>query len=155
MKRALLAIAICAVAGYALAQDEETLEPVIVEHVDGARIVEDCTPPSTAPACAGFHALIRQNFSDREIGMLFGAATAYPEYRTSYSSVRERYDNLVRWVEDNGVQLAVNRAPVMIEDAPVGYDERPVRRDVYVNDDDAVLVDDDPDATVLQTRRRQ
>jgi hypothetical protein len=153
MKRALLAIAFCAAAGYASAQDEETLEPIIVEHVDGARIVEDCTPPAAAPECAGFHALIRQNFSEREIGMLFGASTAYPEYGTSYSSVRERYDNLVRWVEDNGVQLAVNRAPVMIEDEPVGYDEGPVRRDVYVNDDDAVLVDDDPDATVLRTRQ--
>jgi hypothetical protein len=26
--------------------------------------------------------------------MLFGAATSYPEYRTSYSKVKERYDRL-------------------------------------------------------------
>src|SRR5262249_43195123 len=92
MKRTLLVIALCAAAAYAGGQEDETLAPVIVQgYVDGARVVEDCTPPTGAPECAAFHALIRQHFSDREIGMLFGGATAYPEYRTSYSSVRERY----------------------------------------------------------------
>jgi len=155
MKRTLLALSLCAAcAGYAVAQDEEVLSPVIVEHVDGYRIVEHCTPPADAPECAGFHALIRQNFDEREIGMLFGAATSYPEYRTSYSSVRERYDNLVRYVEDNGVPpVAVNYyepyGVVRSQPANVAYDDQPIRNDVIVNDGDAVIVNDDPDAQLL------
>jgi hypothetical protein len=161
MKRTLLALSLCAAcAGYAVAQDEEVLSPVIVEHVDGYRIVENCTPPADAPECAGFHALIRQNFDEREIGMLFGAATSYPEYRTSYSSVRERYDNLVRYVEDNGVPPVVAAAYYEPVQAPVAiYQGEPIRHDVIVNDkgvpvvvndEDAVLVDDDPDTVVLR-----
>jgi hypothetical protein len=152
MKRTLLALSLCAAcAGYAVAQDEEVLSPVIVEHVDGYRIVEHCTPPADAPECAGFHALIRQNFDEREIGMLFGAATSYPEYRTSYSSVRERYDNLVRYVEDNGVPPVVAAAYYEPVPAPVAiYQGEPIRQDVIVNDENAVIVDDDPDVVVLQ-----
>jgi hypothetical protein len=101
--------------------------------------------------------LIRQNFDEREIGMLFGAATSYPEYRTSYSSVRERYDNLVRYVEDNGVP-AVAAAYYGPAQQPVAvYQGEPVRhdvivndQDVLVNDEDAVLLDDDPDVVVLR-----
>jgi hypothetical protein len=157
MKRTLLVLSLCAAcAGYAVAQDEEVLSPVIVEHVDGYRIVENCTPPADAPECAGFHALIRQHFSEREIGMLFGAATAYPEYRTSYSSVRERYDNLVRYVEDNGVPAVTTTyyepaAYIGSRPAEVLYPSEPVRRDVFVNDDAAVIVSDDPDAAILTT----
>jgi hypothetical protein len=152
MKRTLLALSLCAAcAGYAVAQDEEVLSPVIVEHVDGYRIVEHCTPPADAPECAGFHALIRQNFDEREIGMLFGAATSYPEYRTSYSSVRERYDNLVRYVEDNGVPPVVAAAYYEPVQATVAiYQGEPIRHDVIVNDENAVIVDDDPDVVVLQ-----
>jgi hypothetical protein len=157
MKRTLLAIALCsACAGYAVAQDEEVLAPVVVEHVDGYRIVENCTPPASAPECASFHALIRQHFSDREIGMLFGAATAYPEYRTSYDSVRERYDNLVRYVEDNGVPaLATVDEPITVIQEPprdVVYSRAPIEdRSDVINDDDAVILDDDPDENVLTT----
>ena len=89
MKRTLLALSLCAAcAGYAVAQDEEVLSGVIVERVDGYRIVGHCTPPADAPECAGFHALIRQNFDEREIGMLSGAATSYPEYRRLLVSTR-------------------------------------------------------------------
>ena len=157
MKRTLLAITLCtACAGYAVAQDEEVLAPVIVEHVDGYRIVENCTPPAWAPECAGFHELIRQHFSDREIGMLFGAASAYPEYRTSYDSVRERYDNLVRYVEDNGVPAvaAVDEPLTVVQEPPreVVYGTAPVNdRPIVVDDGNAVIVDDDPDADVLTT----
>ena len=157
MKRTLLAITLCtACAGYAVAQDEEVLAPVIVEHVDGYRIVENCTPPASAPECAGFHELIRQHFSDREIGMLFGAASAYPEYRTSYDSVRERYDNLVRYVEDNGVPAvaAVDEPITVVQEPPreVVYGTAPVNdRPIVVDDGNAVIVDDDPDADVLTT----
>lgn len=54
----------------------------------------DCTPPNASDVCSAWHATIRRNFSNREIGMLFGAATSYPEYRTSYSQVKERYERL-------------------------------------------------------------
>src|SRR4249920_2079288 len=108
MKRTLFAIAISvATMGYACAEvyvdDDQVLAPVIVEHVDINRLVQNCTPPAAAPECASFHELIRQSFTEREIGMLFGAATAYPEYRTSYNSVRERYESLLRYVEDHGL----------------------------------------------------
>jgi hypothetical protein len=153
MKRTLLAIALLSTAAAAGAQDDETLAPITVERIDGYWAVNNCTPPSSAPACASFHALIRQNFSEREIGMLFGAATAYAEYRTSYDSVRDRYRHLVWYVEDNGVPpLSEIGAPlsdeVEYEDAPVVYGA-PARRDVVIRDDDAVIVDDDPDAAVL------
>ena len=164
MKRTLLAIAFLSVAGYAAAQD--TLEPVIVDHVDGYWIAENCQPPSAAPECAGFHEMIRQNFTEREIGMLFGAATSYPEYRTSYSQVRERYDNLVRQVEDTGVIPVATVSVGTIDSIPAApayaaapvYEEttttytEPARRDVYVDDADAVIVHDDPDAVILSRR---
>src|SRR6478736_10528096 len=104
MKRTLFAIAISlATMGYACAEvvyEDQVLAPVVVEHVDVNRLVQNCTPPQSAPECASFHELIRQSFTEREIGMLFGAATSYPEYRSSYNSVRERYDSLLRYVED-------------------------------------------------------
>jgi hypothetical protein len=85
---------------------------------------------------------------------LFGAATAYPEYRTSYNSVRERYDNLVRYVEDNGVPtIEVVGEPISVVPAPpatIVYEEdMPVHRTVVIDDRRAVVVDDDPDTAVL------
>lgn len=158
MKRTLLALAFLSVAGYAGAQ--QTLEPVIVDHVDGYWIAENCQPPSSAPECAGFHEMIRQHFTDREIGMLFGAATAYPEYRTSYNQVRERYDNLVRYVEDNGVIPVASVRVGTIDTIPATpvYEEtttirtEPARSDVFVDDANAVIVHDDPDAVILSRR---
>jgi len=67
----------------------------------------DCTPPNAAQACADFHAAIRRNFSMHEIGMLFGAATAYQEYPTSYDRVRAKYAAFVRDVDENGLAVAV------------------------------------------------
>lgn len=67
----------------------------------------DCQPPSYARECAAFHAAIRRNFSSREIGMLFGAATAYQEYATSYDRVRARYVTFVAKAEQDGVAQAV------------------------------------------------
>ena len=54
----------------------------------------DCTPPNSSQLCSAWHAEIRRNFTRREIGMLFNAATSYPEYTTVYSSVKERYNRL-------------------------------------------------------------
>lgn len=53
-----------------------------------------CKPPSDAAICADWHRVIRRNFTPREIGVLFGTATSYPEYTESYSRVKERYDRL-------------------------------------------------------------
>jgi len=60
----------------------------------------DCTPPNSASECAAFHQEIRRNFSGREIGMLFGAVTAYPESRTAYFQIVERYDAFTRAYDD-------------------------------------------------------
>ena len=53
-----------------------------------------CQPPSSSAACAQWHEEIRRCFSPREIGMLFGAATSYAEFKTSYARVKSRYERL-------------------------------------------------------------
>lgn len=91
MKRITIAI----IAGLSLAAPgvasaaEQNLAPVSV-----SSSTLDCTPPNDSRLCSAWHAEIRRNFTAREIGMLFGAATSYPEYKTSYSQVKERYDRL-------------------------------------------------------------
>jgi hypothetical protein len=54
----------------------------------------NCMPPSDLAACTAWHQVIRANFSPREIGVLFGTATSYPEYATSYSRIKNRYVRL-------------------------------------------------------------
>ena len=157
MKRTLFAIAISlATMGYACAEvvyEDQVLAPVIVEHVDINRLVQNCTPPAAAPECASFHELIRQSFTEREIGMLFGAATAYPEYRTSYNSVRERYESLLRYVEDHGLPaVAMVDEPVAVVTSPtpaVYEDTRTVTTYRVPSDQSAVIRSDDPDAEIL------
>ena len=161
MKRTLFAIAMSlATIGYGSAQpyDDQVLAPVIVEHVDINRLVQNCTPPQAAPECASFHELIRQSFTEREIGMLFGAATAYPEYRTSYNSVRERYESLLRYVEDHGLPaVAMVDEPVTIvtpPPAPAVYeDTRTVTYYDVPSGQTAVIRSDDPDAEILNGQR--
>jgi hypothetical protein len=63
-----------------------------------------CKPPSDFAMCAEWHRVIRRNFTPREIGMLFGTATSYPQYATSYSRVKDRYDRLRN-------EFAVNYSP--------------------------------------------
>ena len=82
------------------------LAPVQVQGSTSS-IAAECTPPSDSKECAEFHAAIRKNFSTREIGMLFGAATGYQEYLTSNERVRARYAAFVRDVEANGLAVAV------------------------------------------------
>ena len=67
----------------------------------------DCTPPNASKECADFHAAIRRNFSTREIGMLFGAATAYQEYPTSFERTRAKYAAFLRTAEESGLAVAV------------------------------------------------
>lgn len=88
-----VAIAFAGFAGAVAAADAgQELAPVVVSGVVAA-----CTPPSGTPACGNFHRFIRANFSSREIGMLFGDRTSYPEYLTgSIDRTRERYRLLVQ-----------------------------------------------------------
>jgi hypothetical protein len=88
-----------------LASAAGQLAPVTVNQSSFS--AKDCTPPNDSKECADFHAAIRRNFSSREIGMLFGAATAYQEYLTSNDRVRARYSEFVRNVEENGLAVAV------------------------------------------------
>lgn len=109
-KIAIAAAGIALFSGFAVAQDELQLEPVIVRGIPPTAL-EDCTPPNAldTPLCAAWQDTIRRHFTEREIGMLFGAATSYPEYRTSYSRVKERY----QWLQDD---FAANYAPVVVVD---------------------------------------
>ena len=80
------------------------LAPVSVQgNNDMQSIAAECTPPNAAKTCADFHAAIRKNFSTREIGLLFGAATAYQEYLTSNDRLHAKYAAFVREVNENGV----------------------------------------------------
>ena len=65
-------------------------------HAAPHNLAAGCTPPSDERECAPFHAEIRRHFSEREIGVLFGARTAYPGYAMSYERLVDRYQQLVR-----------------------------------------------------------
>jgi hypothetical protein len=108
MKQTLVALALCAAAGTACAQEDETLEPIVVERANADQIIFMCEPPNGSVECANFHELIRQNFTPREIGMLFGGSTAYQEYLTSYDRTRERYIAFLQNLQDNGMPVAVS-----------------------------------------------
>ena len=91
------------------AQDEDqTLAPIVVEGSDVDRVVVECEPPNDAAACANFHELIRENFTPREIGMLFGGSSAHFEYPVSYDRLRERYVAFLQNVRDNGMPVPVS-----------------------------------------------
>ena len=90
----IIAIILAGVAGVASAAGRGQNMPGVNVQAAG---VAGCTPPSDAPACADFHRWIRANFSQREIGMLFGASTAYPEYLTEgIGRLQKRYDALLQ-----------------------------------------------------------
>jgi len=105
-----VAAAVVVSSGLAVAQDDPELAPVIVRGISPAAL-DDCTPPNAADTslCAVWQDVLRRNFTEREIGMLFGAATAYPEYRTSYSRVKERYE----WLQQD---FAANAPVVVVDD---------------------------------------
>ena len=67
--------------------------PSLVEATVGA-LDDNCMPPSDLVACTQWHQVIRANFSPREIGILFGTATSYPEYATAYPRIKSRYARL-------------------------------------------------------------
>lgn len=69
------------------------IAPSVVEFMPN-HLDDSCLPPSGLAACAAWHQVIRANFSSREIGILFGTATSYPEYATAYSRIKSRYARL-------------------------------------------------------------
>ncbi len=90
---------VIAIAGFtsaaAAGQSVEALRPIIVSGSTTAQ----CVPPNdhTGHACDGFNQLIRANFSAREIGMLFGASTSYPESQTGgIERLQKRYNMLLQ-----------------------------------------------------------
>lgn len=103
--RVLLAIALTSIGANAGAQEPNTLRAVTVERPSPyfMRALINCTPPTREPVCARFHWVLRTQFTQRELGMLFGPSTAYLEYRSSYDRVNARYAALLRNIEENGL----------------------------------------------------
>jgi len=83
------------------------LASVNVQGSNAPSIAAACAPPTDSQECADFHTAIRKNFSTREIGMLFGAASAYQEYLTSNDRLRAKYAAFVREAEASGLAVAV------------------------------------------------
>jgi hypothetical protein len=91
-----IAIVLASVAGIASAAGQDTVMSPI--NVAGASVAE-CAPPNdhTGHACDAFNQMLRANFSPREIGMLFGARTSYPEYLTGgIDRLQRRYQVVVQ-----------------------------------------------------------
>ncbi|MBS0570267.1 MAG: hypothetical protein JSS28_06655 [Proteobacteria bacterium] len=68
------------------------LTPVKVE--GSTQLAAACTPPNDSAICSAWHAVVRANFTPREIGMLFGARTSYPNYGASFDRIQARYNVL-------------------------------------------------------------
>ena len=115
MKRTLIALALCA-AGFAIAghaaetgvvTPAQALQNISIHggvappFATEERPLGDCTPPSDLASCEALHKALRAAFTRRELGMLFGAASSYPEYLTAYDFVRERYATFLNEYETN------------------------------------------------------
>ena len=88
-----VAIVLAGVAGSAVAGNQQAFPRVDVS----ATANLTCEPPSDIPACEHYHRWIRANFSEREIGMLFGARTNYPENLTGgIERLHGRYQALLQ-----------------------------------------------------------
>jgi len=91
-----IAIVIAGIAGTAFAAGQgKTMQSVTVMGAPAA----ECAPPNdhTGHACDAFNQLVRANFTRREIGMLFGASTSYPEYVTGgVDRLQRRYQAVLQ-----------------------------------------------------------
>ena len=91
-----IAIVLASLAGVASAAGQQNaMQPITVSGVD----VSACTPPngSTGTACDAYDQFLRANFSQREIGMLFGYQTSYPENLTGgIDRLQRRYQTLLQ-----------------------------------------------------------
>ena len=79
---------------------QSTLAPITVQQ----DLQHDCTPPSADRECAALHRQIRHTFNKREIGMLFGSRTSYPEYPIAYPRASARYQAFLRDVRTHGIE---------------------------------------------------
>lgn len=104
-----VAIVFSCFAGAAVAGDHQRMLPSVVVTT---RSIQTCTPPADTPSCESFHRLIRANFSAREIQMLFGAHSSFPEYLTGgIDRLQKRYKGLVQ--EYVAAQQAANAAELV------------------------------------------
>ncbi|HEX7368891.1 MAG TPA: hypothetical protein VF284_01245 [Rhodanobacteraceae bacterium] len=92
-----IAIVLTGIVGVASAagQQGRVMPPVNVQGITGSA----CTPPNdtTGHACDSYDQFLRANFTRREIGMLFGYQTAYPEYLTGgIDRLQRRYQVLLQ-----------------------------------------------------------
>lgn len=89
------AIVLAGITGIAMAGNPGQLMKTV--HVSGSDI-SACIPPngSTGHACDRYDQLLRGNFTPRQLGMLFGDQTSYPQYRTGgIARLQKRYDALM------------------------------------------------------------
>ncbi|HJR13801.1 MAG TPA: hypothetical protein VJ833_07880 [Rhodanobacteraceae bacterium] len=105
-----IAIVLAGIAGVASAAGQsKIMQPVTVSSAG----ISACTPPNdtTGHACDAFNQVIRANFSRREIGMLFGASTSYPEYVTGgIDHLQRRYQAVLQ--EYVAAQQAASKADI-------------------------------------------
>ena len=105
------AIAFAGFAGVAFAGQpgQTTLSSVTVSSLG----LSGCAPPNDTAghACDAFNQMIRAKFSRREIGMLFGASTSYPEHVTGgIDRLQRRYQVVMQ--EYLAAQQAASKADV-------------------------------------------
>lgn len=91
-----IAIVFAAIVGTASAAGQgQTMSPV---NAFGSPIAE-CAPPNDTAghACDALNQLVRVNFTPREIGMLFGNVSSYPESRTGgIERLQRRYQAVMQ-----------------------------------------------------------
>lgn len=91
-----IVIVLASIAGVASAAGQhKVMQPITVAGVD----VSACTPPNdtTGHVCDDYDQFLRANFSAREIGMLFGYQTSYPENLTGgIDRLQRRYESLLQ-----------------------------------------------------------
>jgi hypothetical protein len=108
-----IAIVVAGVVGVGSAAGQDRSMPTIV--VSGAPASE-CAPPNdtTGHRCDAFNQMIRANFTAREIGMLFGASTSYPESLTGgVDRLQRRYQAVLQGYV--AAQQAASKASIAIK----------------------------------------
>ena len=91
-----IAILLSGIVGVASAAGQDKVMPEINVQAAG---VSACTPPNdtTGHACDAYDQFLRANFTSREIGMLFGYQTSYPESLTGgIDRLHKRYNVLLQ-----------------------------------------------------------
>lgn len=102
-----LAIAI-AMAGCASLAAADQPDAVLQTTIVTPSAITECPPPGVAgsDACDALNRMVRDHFTGREIGILFGTGTQVPDYRNvGFERLRQRYLALVqRYVAQQNAQ---------------------------------------------------